>query len=299
MEGRIGARMLRMMAGVLLALTSACVHSQVERADAAVVEDVRFDNEGVTLAGSLWLPAGPGPHPAMVFVHGAGRASRQDASGLADYFQSRGIAVLGYDKRGVGESGGVYVGRRNASEANLTLLARDAVAGIKLLRGHESIDPEQIGLWGLSQAGWIVPIAAVIDGEVRFTILRSGPTVTVGEELYYSDLTGDDTTRRAALSQQEISRLLAERGPSGFDPIPYLKQMDMPGLWLFGSADESIPIPETIAHLDDLVDNYGRDFTYRVWQGADHGLRVNGQRVPGFWSVQHDFLFQRVGVKVR
>ena len=173
--------MIRMMAGVLLALTSGCVQAQAERAeqaDAAVVEDVRFDNEGVTLAGSLWLPAGPGPHPAMVFVHGAGRASRQGASGVADYFQSRGIAVLGYDKRGVGESGGVYVGWRNASEANLTLLAGDAAAGIKLLRGHDAIDPRRIGLWGVSQAGGIIPAAAVIDGEVRFTILKSGPTVS-------------------------------------------------------------------------------------------------------------------------
>ncbi len=173
--------MMRMMAGVLLALTSGCVQAQVEQAlqaDAAVVEEVRFDNAGVTLAGTLWLPAGPGPHPAMVYVHGAGRASRQDASGVADYFRSRGIEVLGYDKRGVGESGGVYVRWGNASEANLTLLARDAVAGIKLFRGHESIDPKQIGLWGVSQAGWIVPTAAVIDGEVRFTILLSGPTVT-------------------------------------------------------------------------------------------------------------------------
>ena len=289
------------MMGLLLALTSACVQAEagMTEADLAVVEEVRFENEGVTLAGSLWLPASRGPHPAMVYVHGSGRQSRRSASGVADYFQSRGVAVLGYDKRGVGASGGVYVGRQNASETNLTLLARDAAAGIKMLRAHESIDPEQVGLWGVSQAGWIVPTAAVLDGEVRFTILMSGPAVTVGEENYYSGLTGDDSTRRSVLSQQELSRLLAERGPSGFDPMPYLKQMDMPGLWMLGSADESIPIPETIAHLDDLADNFGKDFTYRVWEGADHGLRVNGQRVPGFWSVQRDFLFQRVGVQVR
>lgn len=179
------------------------------------------------------------------------------------------------------------------------LLALDAAAGVQMLRTHEAIDPGQIGLWGVSQAGWIVPTAAVTDGDVRFTILLSGPTVTVGEENYYSDLTGDDSTRRSALSQQELSGLLAERGPSGFDPMPYLKQMDTPGLWMLGSADESIPIPETIAHLDDLVNDYGKDFTYHVWEGADHGLRVNGQRVPGFWSVQYDFLFQRVGLEVR
>ncbi len=53
---------------------------------APVVEDVRFDNEGVTLAGWLRLPAGRGPHPAMVYVHGSGRRSRHRARDMADYF---------------------------------------------------------------------------------------------------------------------------------------------------------------------------------------------------------------------
>ena len=259
---------------------------------------VQFVNEGVTLAGTLWLPEGPGPHPAMVYVHGSGRQSRTSASGIANHFNPLGIAVLGYDKRGVGESGGIYEGNNNGSEQNLTLLARDAAAGIDFLRAQAAIDPDQIGLWGVSQAGWIVPTAAVIDGRAAFTILMSGPTVTVGEENFYSQLTGDNSSTLATLSQEEISRLLAERGPSGFDPQPFLKQMDMPGLWMLGSADESIPIPETVAILDHLIGTFEREFIYRVWEGANHGLRVNGILVAEFWSVQEDFLFQRVGVRV-
>ena len=139
----------------------------------------------------------------------------------------------------------------------------------------------------------------MIDGRVAFTILMSGPTVTAGEENFYSELTGDNSVTRGTLSQEEISRLLAERGPSGFDPQPFLKQMEMPGLWLLGSADESIPIPETVAILDDLIENFGRDFTYRVWEGANHGLTVGGILVAEFWSTQEDFLFGRVGVQVR
>ena len=56
--------------------------------------------------------------------------------------------------------------------------------------------------------------------------------------------------------------------------------MEAPGLWMLGSADESIPIPETVAILDELIGAFDRDFSYRVWPEADHGLRVNGQQVP-------------------
>ena len=92
-----------------------------------------------------------------------------------------------------------YEGRNNASEQNLTLLGRDAGAGIDFLRTRDRIDADQIGLYGVSQAGWIIPVAAVLDGSVAFTILVSGPTVTVGEENYYSDLTGDDSAGRVGV----------------------------------------------------------------------------------------------------
>jgi uncharacterized protein len=287
--------------GVLTLSVGACLTAEAGPTDARLgsQQDVEFESEGVTLSGTLWLPRGPGPHPAMVYVHGSGRATRSTGEFVADHFSRAGVAVLVYDKRGTGRSGGTYVGRNNGTEQNLTLLARDAAAGLALLRAHESIDPEQIGLWGISQAGWIVPVAAVLDGDIAFTLLMSGPTVTVGEEMYYSELTGDNSATRATLSQEEISRLLAERGPFGFDPMPYLKQIDVPGFWMLGSADESIPIPETVALLDELIGVYDRNFSYRIWEGASHGLRLNGQRVPDFWDAQDAFLFGAAGVRVR
>lgn len=257
--------------------------------------DVQFVSEGTTLSGSLWLPAGKGRFPAMVVVHGSGRATRSVAAGAAGHFNQRGIAVLGYDKRGVGRSGGTYVGRRNASEENLTLLARDAAAGVALLASRDDVDGERIGLWGVSQAGWIVPMAAVFRPEVAFTILVSGPTVTVGEEAVYSRLTGDDSGGLGELSREEISRILAERGRSGFDPRPWLERMTVPGAWLLGDLDESIPIPETVAILDELIAG-GSAFRYRVWPGANHALRVNGRTVDGFWEFQDEFLTEDVGL---
>ncbi len=261
-------------------------------------EDVKFESEGVILDGRLWLPQKEGPHPAIVCAHGSGRAPKSAGRFAAGHFTKLGIAYLCYDKRGVGGSGGVYVQRYNASEQNLKLLAKDVSAGVAYLRSRDDIDGDQIGLWGASQAGWIIPIVAATAENIMFTILISGPTVTVGEENTYSHITGDGSTA-VTLSQAEISRRLKEKGPYGFDPYPYLKEQTMPGLWLLGEKDESIPIPETLAILDRLIKEDNREFQYKLYPGASHSLRANGRMPADYWDVQTEFLLKTVGVKVK
>jgi pimeloyl-ACP methyl ester carboxylesterase len=132
------------------------------------------------------------------------------------------------------------------------------------------IDADHLGFLGVSQAGWIVPIAASQSSAVAFTVLAAGPTVTTGEESFYSELTGDadvsNESQRAELSQQ-----LANHGPSGFDPKPFLTQQGAPGLWLFGSNDGSIPVAESVKVLDELI-SQGREFSHVIFPGAGHGL---------------------------
>src|SRR5205823_920021 len=72
--------------------------------------DVRFPSGKVTLAGTLTIPPGDRPHPAVVYVSGSGDTLREESHWLDSLFVSRGIAVLAYDKRGVGQSGGSYPG---------------------------------------------------------------------------------------------------------------------------------------------------------------------------------------------
>ena len=252
-------------------------------------ENVKFESNGIEIAGTLLLPEGAGPYPAIVMGHGSGMSTRSGGRFAADHFSKRGIAFLTYDKRGVGESGGVYVGRENGSEKNLKLLASDVAAGTTYLRTRNDIIDNEIGLWGVSQAGWILPVAANLVNDVAFTILISGPTVTVGEENYYSKLTGDNGSQLGDKSMEEISALLKKKGPYGFDPLPYLNKMNMPGLWLLGEEDMSIPIPETVAHLDRLI-MQGHDFKYQVFPSANHGLRVKGRIIEDYWKIQDDFL---------
>jgi pimeloyl-ACP methyl ester carboxylesterase len=139
-------------------------------------EQVTFANGEVRLAGVLLLPPGPGPHPALVFVHGSGPGTRGQYPFEADRFARQGIAVLAFDKRGAGESTG------NWRLADFDVLAEDVLAGVHYLRQDRRIRADKIGLWGISQAGWIIPLAAAGSEEVAFIVPVSGGAVTPAEQ---------------------------------------------------------------------------------------------------------------------
>jgi dipeptidyl aminopeptidase/acylaminoacyl peptidase len=227
--------------------------------------DVRFTCEGAVQAATIYLPGGAGRHPALVWIHGAGQASRIPYA--FDVFQQlvhSGIAVLSYDKRGVGESEGVCcVG----DSGHFNLLTADVVGAVSVLRSRSDIDPHQIGLFGASQAGWIAPRAAV-EAHAALLAVASAPTVTERTANLYERLASGEQGR---LSKAEISRRLKDAGSPGFDPLPYLKQLTVPGLWEFGTADDRTPVDESIAVLDGLKAG-GKDITVAVFPDAGHGL---------------------------
>lgn len=98
------------------------------RTGAYATEAVRFANGDTVLAGELLRPSGPGPHPAAVLVHGSGPADRASAWGLRHFLAWHGVAVLSYDKRGVGESESPL----RWWQASFDVLAGDALAGVQL-----------------------------------------------------------------------------------------------------------------------------------------------------------------------
>ncbi len=142
-------------------------------------KEVTFANGEITLSGNLMIPIGKGPHAAVVLVHGSGPGNRHQLVIPAHFFLHQGLAVLTYDKRGCGTSSGDW--RR----ADFAELASDALAGVKFLKNHKSINPQKIGLYGISQGGWIVPLAASLSRDVSFIIPHSGPGVSPGEQELY------------------------------------------------------------------------------------------------------------------
>jgi dienelactone hydrolase len=288
-------------------------------------ETVRFASGDITLAGTIVLPDGSQPHPAVVLVHGSGPQKRDLFT--ARWFAAQGVAALAYDKRGVGESDGDF------RKVPFMELCDDALGAIKYLKSRKEIDAKRIGVWGLSQGGWLGPLAASRSADVAFVIAVSGPGVTPGEQMivYYgnelrargvaeSDVEAASAVRRDIWSYMEsgqgyekTKRELNEArtkpwfsqaktqqddsfGPlptpaevskpvgrsavwfkqeAVYDPVPALRALRVPALFLFGDHDELIPVVESVAVIQRVFDeNKQHDFTIRVFPHVDHEMRL-------------------------
>lgn len=150
-------------------------------------EDVAIENAaaGITLGGTLTLPEGEGPHPAVILITGSGAQNRnEELMGhkpfllLADRLTRAGIAVLRTDDRGVGESGG------NTMEATLDDVAGDVRAQLAYLKTRPEIDGGRMGLLGHSEGGWVAPLVEISSDDVTFLVLLAGPGVG-GEEILH------------------------------------------------------------------------------------------------------------------
>ena len=138
----------------------------------------------ITLAAELDLPPGEGPHSVMVMVHGSGEVTRHGFAGVVAHYLSIGVGTLRYDKRGVDQSTGKYrdVNARNSTEV-FDLLVSDVIALVDFLKTQPGIDANRIGLIGVSQAGWVMPLAASRSEDIAFFISLSGAASTVGSPI--------------------------------------------------------------------------------------------------------------------
>jgi dienelactone hydrolase len=233
--------------------------------------EVRLQNGPTPLAGTLLLPAGNGPFPAVVMAHGSGPSLRDEGQAFSNYLALHGIASLTMDKRGEGESGGHYLGEF-ASENAIAGYAADVVAGGRLLATQKEIDPRRIGLFGGSQAGWVIPRAAAGAGSLfSFAVILSGPSVSEGESDYYASLCNGGN-RPPDMSPNQIDAAVEAQGPSGVDPRPDLQRLHIPILWVYGALDQNQPTRLDIPALERLKAMNGADFSWVVFPHANHGL---------------------------
>jgi pimeloyl-ACP methyl ester carboxylesterase len=309
-EARV--RFERDASGRITSLTWIRATHGVRRAARAEIErreNVRFSSGAVQLAGTLTTPATHGRHPAIVLVHGSGPENRDYMMPWAHFLVRHGVAILGYDKRGVGESTGDW------NTATFDDLAADVVAACAFLKTRSDVDPSKIGVLGISQAGWIMPIAAVRTKDIAFVVSISGAGVSPAETTL--DETRNELTANGAPAaaidnivglmqlQYEYARtgngwdayaakraeMAARMGQAPasfpgtrddphwasirriyfFDPGPTLRRLTAPTLGIWGSLDDNIVAEKNKTAWDAALKSAGnRDYTLTILPKADH-----------------------------
>lgn len=183
--------------------------------------DVTYVNpiDNNTLAGTLTLPRGEGPHPAALLITGSGSQDRDETIlghkpflVIADHLTRSGIAVLRVDDRGIGGSTGV--------RADLTSedFAGDVLAGMSFLAEQPEIDGGKIGLIGHSEGGIIAPMVAARSLDVAYIVLLSGTAIS-GYELMPMQLAAvqrsigrpEENIEQQMEAQRELMRRVLER----------------------------------------------------------------------------------------
>lgn len=261
-------------------------------------QEITIDTGPVQLQGTLWLPPGKGPFPAVVLVP-AGALGRAAPATFTNFFLSEGFAVLAYDRR--------------PGPAPFQTYAADALAAVETLRQRPEVNPQFVGLWGHSQGGWLSLLAAASSPSVAFVINLSGMLVPAWQQELYrlaAEATADgmspDVVQEAVAFEtrlmsvaasgegwREIAAALAVvpsppwhalvykpaslaelqgvwRNDFSFDPRPFAARVRQPVLALFGGLDRSTPI-ESAANLVHALGPAG-NVTVEFFPTANHAL---------------------------
>ncbi|WP_293930401.1 alpha/beta hydrolase family protein [Sphingobacterium sp. UBA6645] len=278
--------------------------------------DVKIPNreDNVVLAGTITRPKSGGKHPGVVLVTGSGPQDRnssiyghQSFKLIADYLTKRGIVVLRYDDRGVGQSTGIY------TQATTSDFGKDALSALNYLSKQADVDPKKVGVIGHSEGGLI---ATILAGQrvpsLKFIVDLAGPAIAIDSlmvlqseavmkvqgktmsaqdralikknyEIVKSKLSAEEAfealmaNMRAVPGSQnvqfgdEIGVLVTPwyRHFMKIDPIHFIKKINIPVFAAFGGTDvQVIAAP----NMESLTDNLPRNLKsiVKVYPGLNH-----------------------------
>ena len=283
-------------------------------------EEVTFRNGDAVLSGTLLLPPGKGPHPALAILGGSSWETRADLDFRSRALAALGFAMLVWDNRGSGESTG-------SMDVPFEAHARDAIAAIELLENRPDIDDARTGILGVSRGGWQAPLAATLSDRVDFLVLLVPPAVSPADQETRSRLDqmraqnfppekialaerllnatwrwvrSGEWDEYAALRHDAVAQELPdyvleseERESADWDwarlnmfhdPCPVLGNVRVPVLAVFGSNDLYVHEPTNRARMRECLPE-SADLTMRTIEGAGHNLAVRPDvpfhRYPG------------------
>lgn len=193
-------------------------------------EDITFNSNDETLFGTLYKPANVATCPVIVVLHAANLGERESDfyDHLKETLPSCGIGVFIYDRRGSGESSGDF------DTCSFNDLANDALAAIYMLREKNEI--QRVGLYGISQGGWIASLVTSMFDEVAFLIMVSTPAVSPAKQMLYATRVSLQEAGFSKGIMEEATRLRKKvdayyRGKLERDHVQSLLQKELSKEW--------------------------------------------------------------------
>ena len=111
--------------------------------------------------------------PGVVLVDGSGDGDRHDWGGRPEWLADAGSVTLRHDKPGCGGSPGRWI------DQSIEDRARETLAAVRVLREHSATAGQPIGLYGISQGGWVALLAAALEPQsVDFLMIHADPGTT-------------------------------------------------------------------------------------------------------------------------
>jgi dipeptidyl aminopeptidase/acylaminoacyl peptidase len=261
-------------------------------------EEIVFESSGERLVGTLIKPKSQPPWPAVVFTHYSGKQTRDTGNyrRRAELFAQKGIAAFIYDRRGRGESSG-----DSHRFIPFQLLAADAVAAVEILRSRQDITPNQIGVAGHSQGGWVAPLASTLSDAVAFVMVSSAAGITPDEQNLFvleNGLVKEVTTEELERlrSQPPFERVLSYDPDTTrtrefflFDPAPVWVRVSVPVFGIWSANDKLVPAEKSRQIIETALRTAGNnDVMLKVLPDGDHDLE--GTRAEDLmieWLLEH------------
>jgi uncharacterized protein len=223
--------------------------------------DVGFDAEGgVTLAGWLYRPDGPGPHPAITMAHGYAGVKEHCLERFARAFADDGFVVLVHDHRGFGSSGG-----EPRHDVDPWRQIADWRRAITFVENRPEVDPARIGLWGTSYAGGHAIVLGATDRRLR-AVVAQVPTISGFEQ-------GLRRVPPDGVAALEEAFAEDERAQARGEPLRYQAIVD---------ADPAVP---AAYRARDAIDFYLQPLPGVAWENTVTVRSTRAARMyePGVW----------------
>jgi uncharacterized protein len=257
-----GTGKLAFLSLVILLLLPACARQP----QPARVEEITFESGSFHIVGDLRLPEGTAPFPVVLFVHGSGPADRTNFGGyqpIMERLLDAGYAVFSWDKPGTGES----TGQVDNTPRVLHQRAQIVLDAIEVMKKNHDIDPGRIGLWGISQGGYVMPLALSQSEDIAFMICVSCAGVA-----------GDDQ-----LAFQLISQAICDGVPQEKDARLKRLLSELDAARTFETYEEYVHYREVLSALEEIGSDTATGFRVpgvipeEAWQ-------ANDPEIEGWWN---------------